>query len=394
MKPFKDIHSCSGCTACFHSCPVNAISMVADMEGFYYPSIDSNKCTECGLCRKVCPFHKNYNTVGNFEIPLVYAVKHKDDVVRISSSSGGLFTAISDYVLNKNGVVYGAAFDEHFTVCHQKAENKVERGKFKGSKYVQSYLGNIFTDVKNELEKDRYVLFTGTPCQIAGIKACLSDKVYEKLILCDVVCLGTPSPLIWEEYVHFLVYKKKCDLQDFNFRNKESGWHSSQLYATMKDGTSGFNCPLVDSYDSLFHLHVVLRPSCHACVFTNFRRVSDITMADFWGIENSNPEFDDNKGVSLMLINTKKGAEVFENIKGAIEFAPSTVTDCKQRHLTKPAAKSPMRDIFWQEYHKYGFEYITKKYTDYGFINRIKHRVLKPLLNKLKLLNIVKSMIK
>ena len=395
MKIFNSKYNCSGCTACMDSCPNDAILMVADSEGFKYPEINETKCLDCGLCQKVCPFHKDYNEGKKSQIPAAYAAKYKDDSVRLSSSSGGMFTALSNFILGENGVVYGAAFDDDFRVCHQKAENMVERDKFKGSKYVQSDLGKIFLDVKTELDNDKDILFTGTPCQIAGLRAYLGHKKYEKLILCDLVCLGTPSPLIWSDYINLLLKNKTTKLKRFNFRDKGAGWHKSRLYAMFADGSTMYNTPMVDLFDSIFYQHIVLRPSCHACVFTNFDRVSDITIADFWGIEKCKPDFDDNKGVSLVLINTKKGEAIFENVKECLIYESSSIDECKQRHLTEPAKPSPKRDVFWKDYYEHNFKYVAKKYTNYGFINRVKHKVkhniLKPLLSKLGLMDFVKS---
>lgn len=175
MEVYQSKYQCSGCTACMNSCPVNAITMVADREGFKYPTINESICNECDLCKKICPFHEGDAGDTNLHIPTVYAARHANYDIRLASSSGGMFTALSDYILNKNGVVYGAAFDSEFRVCHQKAETTKERDKFRGSKYVQSDLGNIFTDVKTELDRKRDVLFTGTPCQIAGLKAYLGE---------------------------------------------------------------------------------------------------------------------------------------------------------------------------------------------------------------------------
>lgn len=394
MEVYQNKNRCSGCTACINSCPVNAITMVADQEGFKYPQIDETTCTECDLCQKICPFHEGYFRDTNLHIPKVYAAKHINDDIRIASSSGGMFTALSDYILQKDGVIYGVAFDNDFRVCHKKAETAQERDKFRGSKYVQSDLGNIFQDVKVELDKKRDVLFTGTPCQIAGLKAYLGKKNYTSLILCDLVCHGTPSPLIWRDYVSLLEKTKGCSLQSFSFRDKGKGWHNSRLCAQFVDGTTLYNTPIVDCFDSIFYQHIALRPSCHTCVFTNFTRPSDITIADFWGIENSKPEFDDNKGISLVLVNTKKGEAMFEKVKSGLVFEASTMDDCRQRHLIVPAEPSPKREVFWNDYYGHGFEYVAKKYTEYGLRNRFKQRVLKPVLDKLGVLDLARSLLR
>jgi len=376
-----------------HVCPAGAISMLADNEGFLYPYIDETKCTECLLCKSICPFRQLRDATGHFETPQVYAARHKDDRVRSSSSSGGMFTALSDYILDNHGVVYGAAFDPDFNVRHIKAENRNQRDLCKGSKYVQSSLDNTFVDVKAELDQGRHVLFTGTPCQTAGLKAYLGSAAYEKMILCDLVCHGTPSPLIWRDYIDLLVRKKGASLQSFYFRDKSAGWHSSRLYAEFSNGSTLSHTALLDCFNNIFYSHMALRPACHACVFTNFQRPSDITIADFWGIELCKPEFDDDKGVSLVLLNTTKGKNIFENINKCLLHKQSNVEECKQRqrHLMEPATRSPLRDAFWKDYHNNGFEYVAKKYTNYGLLNRFKQKILKPMLDKSGILNFIRS---
>ena len=228
MLIYERKEECCGCTACMSICPQQAITMIADEEGFLYPSINQELCIECDLCKKVCPFSDNYRTSGNYDQPLVYAAKHKDDNVRMNSSSGGMFTAISDYILDIDGVIFGAAFDENFVVRHQRAETVEERNKFRGSKYVQSNLVGVFKDIKNELNKGRTVLFTGTPCQNAGLRSYL-NKNYDNLYLCDIVCHGTPSPLIFENYKSFMQKKYKSRIKELSFRDKLLGWRSQAV---------------------------------------------------------------------------------------------------------------------------------------------------------------------
>ena len=224
MLLYERKEECCGCTACMSICPKQAITMISDEEGFLYPSINQELCIECDLCKQVCPFSDNYRTSGNYDQPLVYAAKHKDDKVRMNSSSGGMFTAISDYILDNDGVIYGAAFDENLVVRHQKAETAEDRNKFRGSKYVQSNLNGIFGDIKNELKKGRTVLFTGTPCQNAGLRAFL-NKSYDNLYLCDIVCHGTPSPLMFENYIKYCERKNKSSIKEYYCRFKGKGWH-------------------------------------------------------------------------------------------------------------------------------------------------------------------------
>jgi coenzyme F420-reducing hydrogenase beta subunit len=391
MLIYERKEECCGCTACKSICPKQAITMIADEEGFLYPSINQELCIECNLCKQVCPFSDNYRTSGNYDQPLVYAAKHKDDNVRMNSSSGGMFTAISDYILDIDGVVYGAAFDEKFVVRHQKAETAEERNKFRGSKYVQSNLIGVFEDIKKELKKERTVLFTGTPCQNAGLGSYL-NKNYDNLYLCDIVCHGTPSPLIFKNYIKYCERKNNNSIKEYYWRFKGNGWHSHTEKAVYADGKEDSTSLLSQSYKELFYSHVTLRPACHNCKFCNFSRPSDITIGDFWGIEKSMPDFDDNTGVSLVLTNSTKGQELFERISKNLYYRESNTTDCLQHNLHTPSQPSPRRDKFWQDYKNKGFEYVLKKYTGYGFVGQSKKAAAK-VLNKLGLLHVVKRML-
>lgn len=375
-----------------HSCPEGAIKMVRDEEGFLYPQVNDALCKGCSLCISVCPFRTGYETKDNFEEPLVFAAKHKSLEIRKTSTSGGLFTALSNHVLANGGAVYGAGFDESFHVCHQKAETACERDRLKGSKYVQSDLGRTFPDVKEQLEKGRMILFTGTPCQTAGLNAYLS-RSYDGLILCDLVCHGTPSPMVWQDFVRFIEQRQNSALAEYRFRDKGNGWHTPRPYAAFENGSILCDSPSVRAFDSIFYQHLALRPSCHSCVFTNFRRPSDITIADFWGIEQCLPEFDDNSGVSLVLINTEKGKSVFNLIKNGLDFMESNPEDCvkRQAHLTAPATPSPRRNAFWADYHTHGIAYILKKYASCNTIQRIKQEIIKPFLIKIGIFDLIKS---
>ncbi len=395
MRVFDEKERCSGCTACMNSCPVGAISMIQDEEGFLYPEIDEGKCIHCGLCRKICPFHGGYDRSDNFETPLVYAVKHADEKVREASTSGGMFTALSDFVLAKKGIVYGAAFSKpDFKVHHIRAETVTERDRMRGSKYVQSEIGMVFPEIKSELEKGRDVLFTGTPCQVAGLKAYLGDTQYEKLILCDLVCHGTPSPLIWNEYVVLLQQKRGKKLTDFKFRDKSLGWHNQLSCAYFQDGVIEYGTPLLHGFLKIFFQHVALRPSCHNCPFTNIERTGDITIADFWGVEKQKPEFDDDRGVSLLLVNTKKGNSIIEQIKQRLIMQPSSIEECvgPQVHLKRPAEPSPKRDVFWNDFNNKGMDFVLKKYTYPKFSTKMKRKIIKPLLVKIGLFDTLKKM--
>lgn len=389
MLAYDKKENCAGCTACVNICPHQAISMQADNDGFLYPVTDEELCDDCGLCRKICPFRNNFRISGNFEQPLVYAAKHRSDEVRMNSSSGGMFTAISDYILGNDGVIYGAAFDKQFKVCHQRADNKEERNKFRGSKYVQSELKGVFTEIKKELEQGKMVLFTGTPCQNAGLHAYL-QKSYEKLFLCDIVCHGTPSPLLWQEYIASLNKRNKSRLMSYSFRCKEAGWRGYNVQAVFENGKSRLNTPELLTYTRIFASDLALRSSCYNCKFCHFHRPADITIADFWGIEKIMPEFDDNKGISLVLANSTKGRDLFAQASDSLYFRESNTVECRQHNLHSPSASSPLREQFWQDYHANGIEYIFKKYGGWGAKQSAK-RLTRNGLDKIGLLSLARK---
>ena len=388
MLVYEKKENCAGCTACMNICPYGAISMEPDDEGFLYPLPNEDLCTDCGLCQKICPFQDEYRINSNFEQPKIYAAKHRDDDVRINSSSGGMFTAISDYILGSDGVIYGAAFDEQFKVCHQKAVNEQERNKIRGSKYVQSDLNGIFSEIKVELKKGRKVLFTGTPCQNAGLHAYL-NKSYEHLYLCDIVCHGTPSPLIWKEHIDFMAKRYNKKIIAYNFRSK---WRGRNVTIIFDDGSLRYNSSDLLTFSNIFYSCLAHRPSCYHCRFSNFHRPSDITIADFWGIEKSMPDFEDNKGVSLVLVNSSKGKELFEKISQTLYFEESNTIDCLQQNLHSPTKEPAQRYQFWHDYWDKGFEYVLKKYADYGAVSQLKMKSIKKL-NELGVKSLLKRVL-
>lgn len=377
ISVYGNKNECCGCTACKFICPVDAIEMIADKEGFLYPTIDQSICIECKKCQDICAFKNGYSTEDNFAEPLVYAARHKNENVLLSSTSGGAFTAISDYVLNKGGVVFGAGFDDNFNVIHQIAEDTEMRERLKGSKYVQSDLKKTYLEVKKSLADNKLVLFTGTPCQNAGLRAFLLEESVENLILCDLVCHGAPSPLMWREHLEYINKKMKSNVTAYNFRTKINGWHGHSEEFTLNNGKSEFESLLSQEHKVLFYAHSILRPSCHNCKYTNTRRPSDITIADFWGIEDCMPDFDDNKGTSLILVNTDKGKRILNSIKGELSLRESCLKDCvkKQTQLQAPPMPAPYRQEFWCDYEKNGYGYISRKYGGNNVKTHLKNRV-------------------
>ena len=383
MKVFDNKRDCCGCTACMNICPHNAIKMVEDEEGFTYPEIDETKCIKCGLCKNICAFNNGYKMNKRLNEPLVYAVKSKNDEVRMKSSSGGMFTIISDYVLENNGIVYGVKFDENFKAVHTRCETKKQRDKCRGSKYSQSDLNDTFSKVKEDLKKGKMVMFTGTPCQVAGINKFLERTDTSNLILVDIVCHCVPSPKLFGEYIRFCEKKNKSKIVEYYHRTKDKGWKALEK-AIYQNGKEDSKSLLSQAWNIIFYSKLATRPSCYECRYTNIKRPSDITIADFWGIEKFNPEFADEKGVSLALLNTEKGKDIFDKIKNNIEYI--------QKNIEEAVEKNPQlernirydeneRKIFWKDYKEKGIKYIIKKYGKCNFKRKLK-RTIKKVIGK------------
>lgn len=295
------------------------------------------------------------------ETPLVYGVKHIDLTTRMESRSGGIFTALTDIVLDQQGVVYGCVLDENFVAVHKRAETKEERNAMRGSKYVQSNLGNVFREVKKDLEDNRLIVFSGTPCEVHALQAFLGKKPQDNILYVDIVCHGVPSPLVWKDYLRWVKKGRKGNVTGVEFRNKKKyGWKAAMESITIGDKTYDSNI-----YTKLFYSHLTLRPACHQCPYKSKKRSSDITIADFWGIETVNPEFNDDRGVSQVILSTTKGVHYFELVKENLEIIISSLADCKQSPYRKSYEVPEGREEFWKLYEKKSFSYIAKKYAGY-----------------------------
>lgn len=368
MINIKTPADCCGCTACASICPHDAITMKPDALGFLYPDVDDSKCIDCGLCEKVCAFNDNYDTSLNLDKPLAYGARHKDMKEIETSRSGAAFIAISDYILEQGGVVYGAGYTDHFRVVHKRATTKEERDEFKGSKYVQSDMCGVFRQVKKDLRDGLIVLFSGTPCQTSGLNSYVGKKLRENLYLVDIVCHGVPSPFVWRDYLAYLEKKQGSPIVWVNFRDKQKyGWAAH--HETFKFKTEGGKM----SFKYLFYKHIMFRKSCGKCHFTNLKRPSDITIADFWGWEKTDPRFnEDDKGCSLVLLNTEKGRKLFEAVKKQLNTIPVELQDCIQPNMQRPSVIDEKRDQFEREYAKHGFKYIYFKYGEDGIRYKLK----------------------
>ena len=367
---------CYGCKACEQICPKKSIKMECDKEGFWYPNVNVDTCIKCNLCIKVCPYNETSFKVNTLNKTLAFATINKDDSVRATSTSGGIFSNISDYILDNKGVIFGVELDDSGIVKHSVAINREERDRFKGSKYVQSDMQKSYIKAKEYLNNDTLVLFTGTPCQIAGLYSYLG-KDYDNLITCDIVCHGVPSPKVFNDYYNFMKKKYKSSITSFNFRDKSNGWKTGTLKITFNEGKEYSEIWNRDKYYRLFFSHRILRPSCHECRFTKLDRESDISIADFWGIENCKPNMFDNKGTSLVLLNTKKGIELFNNIKEKVIFEECKLEEVMQPNLKKPAVPSSDRKKFFDDYEKKGFKYVLDVYTAVSLKERIVGKLVK-----------------
>lgn len=383
MIDIKNPADCCGCTACASICAHDAIKMKPDVLGFLYPEVDKDKCVDCGLCEKVCAFNDNYDASLNLDKPLAYGARHRDMNEVETSRSGAAFIAISDYILEQGGVVYGAGYTDHFRVVHKRATTKEERDEFKGSKYVQSDMTGVFRQVKQDLRDGLTVLFSGTPCQTSGLNSYVGKRLRENLFLVDIVCHGVPSPYMWRDYISYLEKKQGSPIVWVNFRDKQKyGWAAHHETFKFKMGGGKM------SFTYLFYKHIILRKSCEKCHFTNLHRPSDITIADFWGWQKTDPNINsDDKGVSLVLINTEKGRKLFEASKDRMNTVQADIQNCLQPNMQHPTKIDRKRNEFERDYQAKGFDFVYKKYGEDGWrykVDKIQIRIISFLKNLIK----------
>lgn len=383
-----DKSKCCGCTACMSACLKRCIKMDPDEEGFLYPKVDLETCTNCGVCEKVCPIlNPGEVSLGN---PVSFTIQNKNDIVLKASTSGGFFQTLCDYTIHQNGYVVGVEFDEQFKVVHKIAETMDESKNFMGSKYVQSDLTDIFCRVKKLLDKGRLVTFSGTPCQVAGLKSCLR-KDYHNLITVDLVCRSVPSPKLWSKYLDYQRNRYHSEVKSIQCRSKRYGYHNGSLVIQFTNGKQYSGSNRVDLYGKAFHHDVCSRPSCYNCKFKTVSRCSDFTIFDCW-----HPELlakglhDNNKGYTNVLIHSAKGLKIFET-KLKIAFA-SFQTDVKEvlkftgEMAEKPIAMLEARKYFYEILEEKPFQETMQQFVTVSAKDKLVEG-LKPILYKIGILD-------
>lgn len=372
MIDIKDKKLCCGCNACVQRCPKQCISVQKDEEGFLYPIVDLSICIDCGLCEKVCLVLNQGSERNPIE---VFAAVNKDDSIRMQSSSGGIFTALAEQIIQEKGVVFGARFDEKWEVKHDYTETIEGLKAFRGSKYVQSRIGDTFRQAEFFLKTGRKVMFTGTPCQIAGLRLFLR-KEYENLLAVDIICHGVPSPMVWRKYLEDKTKRQGIKfIQSISFRDKGTGWKNYSFNIKYKNGCSENSFSEYASQNIFmkgFLADLYLRPSCYACPSKKLKSGSDITLGDFWGIQHIKPELDDDKGICSFIINTRKGMEwqnKLEILKYKFDFADVVKGNPS---LVYSANIPENRVAFYDKLRTRGLIKLVSKYTKLPLILRLK----------------------
>lgn len=387
MINIQDKKDCCGCTACASICPKGAISMEPDALGFMYPKVDVSLCIECSLCDNVCAFNEKYEKFSDFPDPIPYGVRHRDIGTLMASQSGGAFTALSDVVLDRGGIVYGAGWSDDFVVIHKRAETKEQRNALRGSKYVQSDLRDIFAQVKQDLKEGREVLFSGTPCQVAGLKSFVGKNRSERLITVDIICHGVPSPFIFKDYLHYLTkqYGNSNKPTKIVFRDKKKFGH--QMYGESYYWGNRSHTDIDYSY--MFGKDLMLRHSCANCHYCNLYRSGDVSIGDLWGWSKIDKTLNsDDKGISLVLINSFVGQNLFDTSRKNLDIVEPRLIDCMQSHLIRPSKMNINREAFEKTYIEQGFDVVYSIYGRPNILYLIKRQIrliyngFKHILNK------------
>lgn len=365
-------NDCSGCASCMNACMHNAIKMKSDDQGFFYPQVEDNTCIGCGLCVSVCPSQ----SVTNLKPLKTYAIKKINDEERLLSTSGGIASAIAENFICRGGTVYGVIQTSKGDVLTLRADNLKEIESFKGSKYVQTYIGYSFSECREDLLGGKVVAFFGTSCHIDGLLHYLKIRKtnISNLLTVDLICHGVPSPQLFKDYISFL--NKRKPVERYECRTKKNGWGngSQQFSPTImyKDGVEECDTLLSRAWLNLFFSNCCLRPHCYSCPYAGKGRCADITIADYWGIKDVHPSFFDERGISLVISNTLKGDNLLSEISG-VKVISSDYDSAvlKQNNAHSPSKMSARYYQFWNDYKNHNMEYILRHYTSYNYKQRI-----------------------
>lgn len=378
---------CTGCGACYALCPTGAITMCRDEEGFLYPDIDNSKCIECKICNSICPSLNNPYINSSDFAQEYYAAQHMDEDILAMSSSGGVYSALSEIILRQGGVVYGVSFSSDYNqVIYDRVEDERHIDSHRGSKYVQADFSDMYGAVYEDIVADRFVMVSGTPCQISGLKSYLTCRRVDcsKLYTCDCICHGVASPKIWSDYISN-IKKGIADCyshMEYSFRDKTDGWHGFRR-AIRIDGRN--ITKEIDPDDAFFNLYstaYIVRPSCYSCQYSRYSRCSDITMGDFWNVGKYIPEMNDDRGTSEVLVNTAMGKKLLDAAEDSLKVCECSMKAVWQPHLEYPSnVNQNGRKRFWNCYYSGGFDRVSQRYGRGNIMSRIK-RIMVPLAKK------------
>lgn len=390
----KDPNMCTGCTACASICPKQCITMKENNEGFLYPEKELYKCIDCGLCNKVCPINRPLQTAH--DLPQTFVVRTKNRYFLEKCTSGGVFTTLAYEFVRNGGVSYGAIYDDNFNVIHSRVDDVDHIENLAGSKYIQSYLGDTFKSVKKDLTEKKNVLFCGTPCQVAGLKAYL-QKNYDNLYCVDLVCHGVPSPKIWQAYLK-LIQEKNGKLSYVNFRSKYYGYHVSVMEERFLNNKIVVGSARTNLMSKIFFNNIADRKSCYDCQFKTINRCSDITIYDSWHAGELVAELkDDDKGYTNVIVHSDKGEKIFcKYIKLIMETYPADTIEAIKKDgvmMTNSVKKNPNREAFYRCFNDNGIEAAINSFLPICRKDYLVEKI-KGILHRIGILNKIKAIIK
>lgn len=382
---------CSGCTACYSICPKHCIEMRKDEEGFLYPFVNKDICINCGACEKICPVINRVNISAS--LSETFAVQNKDRSVLYDSASGGAFTAISMPTVLEGGTVYGAAYTKEWEIQHLGTQKIAELSRFRNSKYVQSKQGDVFSEIKEKILNGEQVCYSGTPCQVAGLKSFLKEDS-ENLFTVDLVCKGVSSPLLFQKYIKYMKEKYDSDIVGVNFKRKTYGYHSSTMSVDFANGIRYSRGGITDPMMRSFRANICLRPSCADCAFKGINRISDMTLFDCWHYEQLSKLKDNDKGHTAILVHTKKGESRLKACTKWLDIKRINLEQVVKLDgimIENQVIEHPKRDLFMNYIKDNDLIPAIKKYIPITIIDRLKDSS-KGFLYKIHLLNLVKKL--